>query len=61
MNTYTFYWLDGKRQVLKGTDPADALRRAGYGQGALRALDFYENGESDDYEWSNHTWMKKGR
>lgn len=48
---YTFYWRDGKREVLEGRDPAEAMTLRGYGGGALRALDFYANGDDTDYHW----------
>lgn len=42
MRTFIIYWLDGKKSELTGTDVADAFRRAGYGLGALGAVDYYE-------------------
>ena len=39
MKNYTYYWRDGKREVLQGRDPADALTQRGYGGGILRALE----------------------
>lgn len=58
---FTFYWLDGKREVLEGKSPVDALNNAGYGQGVIAALDFYANGDDSEYEFvrHNHTWEKK--
>lgn len=50
---FTFYWRTGKREVLKGIDPADALNKAGYSAGAVRALDFYVPGINEDYEWDS--------
>lgn len=41
MNTYTIYWLDKKTSEVRGTDIADAFRRAGIGHGALPAVDYY--------------------
>jgi hypothetical protein len=49
---FTFYWRDGKREVLDGKDPADAMNKRGYGNGALRALDFYSRGENNEYAWN---------
>lgn len=57
---FTVYWLDGKRDVLKGTDIADALNHAGYGHGALKALDFHCKGIDYDYEWIKGKWKRKG-
>jgi hypothetical protein len=42
MNTYIFHWRDGKDETLIGDTAADALNRAGYGRGAVAALDYYE-------------------
>jgi len=58
MNIYTFYWLTSKREVLQGTDQADALNKAGYGNGAIRALDFWASGDNKDYFWDkdNKKW-----
>ena len=65
MKKFTFYWLDGKRSVLEGAGPADALNKAGYGQGAIAALDFHAEGDNDEYFWGSKTldgpkeWHKK--
>jgi hypothetical protein len=58
---YTFYWRDGKREMLRGIDPADALSKRGYGNGALRALDFYAEGENREYDWDKdlRCWKKE--
>ena len=42
MKTFKFYWLDGSVNEGEGLDEADALRRLGYGAGAIRALDYYK-------------------
>lgn len=55
MKKFTFYWLTGKREVLEGTDPANAMNEAGYGQGAVAALDFHANGDNNDYIWNPET------
>ena len=52
---YTFFWKDGKRETLKGSTPASAMNNAGYGAGALSALDFYESGVGKDWEWNKDT------
>ncbi len=59
INTYTFYWLDGTREVLEGENLAGAYKNAGYGAGALRALDFTCNGNNNAYEWKEGKWVKK--
>jgi hypothetical protein len=33
-----------KKEILEGLSPTDALNKTGYGQGALKALDFYTDG-----------------
>lgn len=58
-NVYTFFWKNGDRDVLKGSTPADALNNAGYGAGALGALDFYMIGDNTEYEFANNEWIKK--
>lgn len=56
---FTFYWLDGTREVLNGKDVTNAFVKAGYSAGAMRALDFTCNGDNEDYEWVNGKWIKK--
>ena len=61
MNTYTLYWRTGKRETVQGADPAQAMTLAGYGGGAMRALDFYANGDNHEYEWdaTKRDWVRK--
>jgi len=35
-------WLGGKSEIICGNNIVDAFRRAGYGGGAVRALDVWE-------------------
>jgi len=42
MKTYRFHWLDGRTEEGKGSNVADAFTHLGYSQGALAALDWYE-------------------
>lgn len=43
MKTFILHWLGSSEpETIKGYDIADAFRRAGYGGGALAALDYYE-------------------
>lgn len=61
MKVFTLFWLNGKSELVKGTDPADAFTRGGYGNGALSALDFYGNGDiRNQYQWNKEkrTWEK---
>ena len=61
---YTVYWLDGKKSTLstaEGSSIATAFQEAGYGNGAVRAVDFYVNGKDDSYDWDSvkREWVKK--
>jgi len=42
MKSFILYWLDGKKEQAEGNTIADAFTRAGYGAGAIRALDYFE-------------------
>lgn len=46
--TFIFHWLDGKVETSKGANPADAFMHLGYGNGAISALDYYEEQEDDN-------------
>lgn len=61
MKRYFFYWFDGKVSINSGISPEDAFTRMGYGAGAIRALDFYEQSETQNYTWDKekHDWIKK--
>jgi hypothetical protein len=48
--TYRFHWLDGKVQDGKGKSASDALTRLGYGNGALKALDYWESLDDEEIE-----------
>jgi hypothetical protein len=59
--SWAFYWLTGQREVLPGATAADALNRAGYSAGAIRALDFFADGDREDsWAWNPDTrqWGK---
>lgn len=49
MKTYTLFWLTGETQLVTGNSPAEAMNNAGIGNGALRALDFYEEGDKKEH------------
>lgn len=49
MKKFTLHWLGGKTETVEGEDIADAYRRAGFGAGALRALDYFEEVEEYDF------------
>jgi hypothetical protein len=42
MKRFRLFWLDKTMEDVEGNDIADAFRRAGYGGGAIRALDYYK-------------------
>ena len=58
---FTLYWLDGKRKVVTGETIEQAFTKAGYGAGAMPALDFYMDGDNHNYVWNkdNRTWDLK--
>jgi hypothetical protein len=58
MKTFTLFWLDGKREIVQGDSYANAMTKAGYGNGTLPALDFHASGDSKDYVWDEklHRW-----
>jgi len=41
-NWFMFHWDDGKDEYLKGVSPDDACNKAGYGAGALKAIDYWK-------------------
>lgn len=58
--TFTLFWLNGKSDVIKGTGIINAMSQAGYGAGAIEALDFYAEGNmTNKYSWSSSkkTWV----
>lgn len=60
MNIFYIYWLGGRLSELKGETVEDAFRRGGYGGGAVRAVDFYEeNKNTYDWDASKKNWVKK--
>ena len=61
MKKYTLYWKSGDREVVSGDSIANAFSSSGYGAGALRALDFFLNGDVDEYRYDKdqHKWVRK--
>lgn len=61
---FTLSWLGGKREVI-AAEPGEkfeqAVSRAGYGNGAMRALDFYASGDDKSYEYNKEQrqWVSK--
>lgn len=56
--TFTLFWLDGKRELVLGPTPAEAMNRAGYGGAAVRALDFFAEGDDSSYQFVKKQWIK---
>jgi hypothetical protein len=58
---YTLFWLTGKRETVVGDNVASAMTKAGYSNGAVKALDFYAEGNNNEYLWDGHKrrWEKK--
>ncbi|KKM19003.1 hypothetical protein LCGC14_1659950 [marine sediment metagenome] len=42
MKRFKLYWLDGKEDIITGDNIQDACRRAGIGNGASRAIDYWK-------------------
>lgn len=53
LKPFTLFWKTGQRQVVHGHDAAGAMNSAGYGSGALPALDFWKEGDSHEYTWNS--------
>lgn len=56
---FTIYWLSGKREIVNGTDIADAFTKAGYSNGAINSVDFFCKGDNNEYIWKNNKWEQK--
>lgn len=49
---FIIYWLDGKFERVEGETISQAFTNAGYGCGAINAIDFYSQGDIVAYKWS---------
>lgn len=47
---FVLVWKDGKREKVTGSDISNAFSKAGYGVGAIRALDYYEPVDRKKYK-----------
>lgn len=58
---FTLYWRYGERQVITGETIEAAFTAAGYGAGAIHALDWYDNGETHTHFYSKNkkAWVRK--
>lgn len=57
---FIIYWRDGKCEEMAGKTIAEAFIHAGYGGGALGAVDFYKEESVPSYEWNriSRTWVE---
>jgi len=58
INCFTFYWKDGSRQVLPGNTVEQAFSNAGFGAGAIAALDFHAPGDDNSWYYLNGSWER---
>jgi hypothetical protein len=42
IKTFILYWLNGTSEKVQGRTISEAFTLAGYGSGALKALDYYK-------------------
>lgn len=62
MKQFTLFWTFNKSEVVEGSSIENAFSRAGYGAGAVRALDFFAEGDvRHKYVWNpnTHQWDSK--
>ncbi len=52
--TFKLHWLRGNTEIVKGDTIAEAFTLAGYGGGAIRALDWYKECTADTKEQNGH-------
>lgn len=57
---FTLFWMGGKREVVVGADISDAFTKAGYGSGAMAALNFHATGDNNEYKWDAKKKVWKG-
>jgi len=44
--TYRIFWIDGTDTLIYGNDIASAFTKAGFGAGAVKAIDYYKEVEN---------------
>lgn len=49
MKKFTLFWLNGFAEIVEGENITNAINKAGYGQGAMKALDFWKEGTPNDF------------
>ena len=57
---FTIYWRYNEKSIVKGFSEQDAFTKAGFGAGALNAVDFFMAGNNNEYKWNEKTkyWDK---
>ena len=57
---FTIFWRDGSKSFVFGPTIEDACNHAGIGNGALRAVDWYDEGVKNThyYNKAKHEWTK---
>jgi len=48
MPKYILHWMDGSTSEVEGESCEDAMTKAGYGWGAMRALDYWEKEDEEN-------------
>lgn len=58
---FTVYWLDGHLSLLRGDTIEDAFRKAGYGGGAVNAVDWFDPSPipTHTYDKATRQWIKR--
>lgn len=56
---FVLYWKLGDKEIVEGETIVDAFNNAGYGGGAISALDFFSRDVENQYEWIDGKWVKK--
>lgn len=50
---FRLHWHDGKTEIVEGTSIRNAFINAGYGYGAIQALDYFEEVKKSDGQTKN--------
>jgi len=56
---FTIYWLGGSFNFIEGNTIEDAFTKAGYGAGAVSAIDWYDNNisQTHKYDFKLKKWI----
>ena len=62
MKWFTIFWLDGSKSFVFGNTIEAACNNSGIGNGAIRAIDWYDEGIRNTHYWDKETkkWVKYG-